>query len=94
MPLDMMNQGLFTTKQWESAKPSSVVFDEIHYSKGQPGKVSSVRGFIKLRKKVHMSDGHTQRKPCVRRADWDSSGRCFLGDFRIRGQKYDIPLKG
>lgn len=90
----MMDQALFSTKQWESAKPAPVVYDHIFYSEKHPGRVTSVHGFIKLRRRVQMSNGHSQRKPCVRKAIWDAEGRCLIGDFRIRAQKYDIPLKG
>ena len=89
-----MAESLFTTKQWESAKPASVVFDHIFYSEQQPGKVLVVHGFIKTVKRVPLDNGRTQRKSCLRKAIWNASGECRIGRFHIREQKYDIPLEG
>ena len=92
--LDNMNQSLFSTKQWESAKPASVVYDHIFYSEQQPGKVLVVHGFVKTTKRIPMSNGRSQLKPCYYKAIWNASGECRIGRFHIREQKYDIPLEG
>ena len=91
---DMMNQVLFTTKQWESAKPASVVFDHIYYSEQQPGKVLVVHGFVKTVKRVPSDCGRTQRKVCLRKAIWNADGQCRIGRFHVREDRFDIPLKG
>ena len=91
---DMMNHVLFTTRQWESAKPASVVFDHIYYSEQQPGKVLVVHGFVKTVKRVPTDGGRTQRKVCLRKAIWNADGQCRIGRFHVRENKYDIPLKG
>lgn len=85
---------LYTTQQWESAKPSSVVYDHIFYSEMQPGKVLVVHGFIKVVKRISLANGKSHRKACYRKAIWDADGHCRIGSFHLREQKYDIPLNG
>lgn len=89
-----MNQILFTVKQWESAKPKSVVYDRICYSGQHIGKVLVVHGFVKVIKRIPLAKGRSQRKACFRKAIWNASGECRIGRFHIREQKYDIPLEG
>ena len=91
---DMISQALFTTKQWESAKPASVVYDHIFYSEQQPGKVLVVHGFVKTVKRIPSDNGRSQRKVCLRKAIWNADGQCRIGRFHVREDKFDIPLKG
>jgi len=90
----MAEQILYSTKQWESAKPSSVVYDHIFYSQQQPGKVLVVHGFIKVVKRIPLANGKSHRKSCYRKAIWNADGQCRIGSFHVREHKYDIPLNG
>ena len=90
----MTGQILYTTKQWESAKPASVVYDHIFYSEAHPGKVMVVHGFVRVVKRIPLADGKSHRKSCYRKAIWNADGHCRIGRFHIREQKYDIPLNG
>lgn len=89
----MMKQ-LFTTQQWEAAKPADVVYNHIFYSEREPGKVLVVHGFVKTSKRVQLSNGRSSRKACYRKAIWNGYGHCRIGGFHVRDQKYDVPLAG
>ncbi|MBQ8601376.1 MAG: hypothetical protein IJ413_02355 [Bacteroides sp.] len=89
-----MMKSLFTTQQWETAKPADVVYDHFFYSEREPGKVLVVHGFVKTNKRVQLSNGRSSRKPCYRKAIWNGSGHCRIGSYLVREHKYDIPLKG
>lgn len=89
-----MKINLYTTKQWESAKPASVVYDHIFYSRQQPGKVLVVHGFIKVVKRIPLANGKSHRKSCYRKAIWNADGHCRIGSLHVREHKYDIPLIG
>jgi len=83
---------LYTSDRWKAARPESVVFLCFIHSAVEPGKVESVQGFIKTKKRILLSDGRYCLKNCCLQAVWNSDGHCYVGNFRKRRRKYDIPL--
>lgn len=87
-----MKCSLYTIGQWESARPDSVVFVRAFYSVEEPGKIKSVQGYVKARKRILLSDGHYCLKDCCRKVVWNADGHCYIGNFQKRAKRYDIHL--
>lgn len=82
---------LYTTSEWEAAKPVNVSFSRFVYT-ARSGEVRKVYGKITVMKPV-VSNGVRKLVRRDRKAQWDGYGHCSVGTHNFRKRRYDIPLK-
>lgn len=85
---------LFTTTEWEKARPSHIVFTQMSYTADHM--VRRVRGYAKFARRVPIQ-GNMVSRPCCLALYWDGLGQCYLYRPRhMSGQhrmpEHDIPL--